>query len=245
MVTTQLGSSRIPAYPTPLWAEGRAIIEFITLRFEPAFYGWGVKRGRGDPCILVPGYLHGVATMGDLFLWLGRIGHPTYEPGFGRNVGCPDTLRVILADRILEVYQRTEKPVTIIGHSLGGVLAISAALSLSDPSIVKLVVTMGSPLSEDVEVHDFVSRFVDLDRRIGAKNEHCQTLHCDCELAQKVRGGIPRHLKTFHYYTETDGVVHWRRTLNLDAQNHLVHGSHSGLPVNRELWQDLHTRLTA
>ena len=127
----------------PLWLEALFPLDWLALHASPVYYGFGVPRGRGEPVVLVPGFLGSDRYLTEMHLWLRRIGYRPYFSGIGRNVDCPDLLTKRLVYTIEQAHAETKQQVTLIGHSLGGMLARAAGHRV--PSLVKQVITMGSP----------------------------------------------------------------------------------------------------
>src|SRR3954454_988539 len=77
----------------------------------------------GDPVLLVPGFLAGDYTLS----WMGRhlrhLGHRVYRTGIVANVGCLERGTTVLERRLEHIAERRERKVTVIGHSLGGMMA--------------------------------------------------------------------------------------------------------------------------
>ena len=62
-----------------------------------------------------------------MHLWLRRIGYRPYFSGIGRNVDCPELLTQRLLMTIEQAHGETGQKVTLVGHSLGGMLSRAAA----------------------------------------------------------------------------------------------------------------------
>ncbi len=72
------------------------------------------------------------------------LGHPVHGWQLGRNEGpTPDTIEGLGA-RVRQLTDRYDRPIALVGWSLGGVYAWNIARR--DPDRVRLVVTLGSPL---------------------------------------------------------------------------------------------------
>lgn len=74
---------------------------------------------------------------------LRRLGHAAHGWDLGRNIGPTDEIRDGLRRRLHELHDTTGAPVSLVGMSLGGVLARS--LAREHPGLVRRVVTMASP----------------------------------------------------------------------------------------------------
>lgn len=100
-------------------------------------------RGDGHGVLVLPGWLTGDAATGPLRRLLRRLGHSAHGWGLGRNLGPTDEIRAGLPQRLLALHESTGGPVSLVGMSLGGVLA--RGLAREHPALVRRVVTIGSP----------------------------------------------------------------------------------------------------
>src|ERR1039457_3824575 len=119
---------------------------FASLVRDPVGYGVGVPRGDGHPVLLIPGFTAGDWSLGTLARWLGRVGYRPYLSGIDLNVGCPQRMMEVVGWRVEKIARQSGEPVTIIGHSLGGVLG--RAIAAANPPNVSQVVALGSPIRE-------------------------------------------------------------------------------------------------
>ncbi len=102
-------------------------------------------RGDGRPVLLLPGLFN--SDLSSLFLqrYLVSLGYHAEGWGLGRNLGMrtigTDAAR--LHDRIAALAAASGEPVTLVGVSLGGIMARFAAHRW--PDLVREVVTISSP----------------------------------------------------------------------------------------------------
>jgi pimeloyl-ACP methyl ester carboxylesterase len=108
---------------------------------DRVFYGCGARKGDGEPVLLIPGFFAGDWTMSTMARWFARLGYRPYLSGIDWNVGCPDRKVAWLGRRIGQITRGGGRPVVLIGHSLGGLLARSAAVEC--PERVRHVVMLG------------------------------------------------------------------------------------------------------
>ena len=119
--------------------------EAAALVTDPVFWGWGVPRGDGHAVIVLPGLGGSDLYLTPLRGWLRRVGYRAVRSGLNPNRGwSPETVEAI-AGLAREEAARTRRPVTLIGHSMGGNIARSAARLA--PEAVRQVITLGSPLA--------------------------------------------------------------------------------------------------
>lgn len=250
MQTSLTGDCEIPltAASVPLRHEAFWALEWISLRASGVYRGEGVPRGNDEPVIVVPGFLGSYAGLRELTGWLRRIGYLVVDPGFQRNIECPDTLLDRLQRRIALLRAYTNQRVRLIGHSLGGSLARAAAFRMPDD--VEQVITLGSPLHE-MRAHPLV---IDLARLLEAVtpsrhaphagHEHGAT--CACELAEALALDPPPSVRRTAIYTRRDGVVDWHSCREEDSSVDVaVDATHLGLVVNAAVYRTIARVLAA
>ena len=225
----------------PMWREGFALAELISLRLSPVYYGCGVPRGAGEPVILVPGFLGSDSYLGELFWWLVRIGYQPHYSSIVFNVDCPDATADDLAHRIRRVRDDTGQPVRIIGHSLGGLLASSVARR--DPASVAGVIAMGAPIGEVAVVSPFIRAATESLRGMGGIGRasrlgpSCFSGFCTCPFVAHAMSSEGLPVPRYAIYSRTDGVVSWTSCLDGDPdRNREVPGTHGGLAWNRHAY---------
>ena len=118
--------------------------EFGVLMSDPVFWGWGVPRGDGHSVLVIPGLGGSDVYLTPLRGWLGRIGYRPVRSGIERNPGWSEELVQELGAIAEREFQRIGKRVSIVGHSLGGLLGRSVAARYADA--VRQVIAVGSPL---------------------------------------------------------------------------------------------------
>ncbi|MGI8552399.1 MAG: lipase family alpha/beta hydrolase [Dehalococcoidia bacterium] len=176
--------------------------EFSALLRDPVYWGWGVPRGDGHAVLVLPGLLAGDRYLQPLRGWLRRIGYTSVRSGIDRNPGWSEDLVRELGEIAQRESDRSGKQVTIIGHSMGGILGRSIAGRR--PGIVRHVITLGSPLGMS-------------------------------------RSRLPVSVRLTAMYSRDDQIVRYPGALARDpnAQNIEVHGSHTGLAGNAEVYRQI------
>jgi len=221
----QTAQDTTPAEGTnlPLWHEALAGLDWLSLRLSPVFYGAGVPRGDGSPVVIIPGCFASDPSLVELHSWLSRIGYRPYYSGIGLNIRCPDISVATLLDTIDRAFEETGVEVTLIGHSLGGLLARGAALRR--PEKVARVVTLGSPVN-GLSAHPLVLALANL-------------FHGECDGAclPVLQNSLPQNIEETNVYTKGDGVVDWRTCYRDDAEGIEVTGTHVGLIFNPEVYR--------
>ncbi|MFL6215781.1 MAG: esterase/lipase family protein [Blastocatellia bacterium] len=234
--------------PRPLWRESFVGLDWLALHASPVFYGWGVPRGDGSAVIAVPGFMGTDLYLQELHCWLRRIGYRPYVSNIGRNADCLDLLADRLLQTIQKAYDETHGVVHLIGHSLGGVLALSAAALR--PDIVASVITLGSPF-RGIRSHPIVlemSKVVRQRIRTTRRDETkpaCFTGYCDCDAVNALQIPCPHRIPHTAIYTKTDGVVDWRVCVNNDPATDVeVQSTHIGLAFSPWVYEVIANRLS-
>jgi triacylglycerol lipase len=228
----------------PLWVEALFPLDWLALHASPVYYGFGVPHGQGEPVVLVPGFMGSDRYLTEMHLWLRRINYRPYYSGIGRNVDCPDLLTQRLATTIRQAYQDTGKPVSLVGHSLGGMIARAAGHR--EPALVKQVITMGSPF-RGVRAHplvlsaaNFVRSNIIRDRRLRKEvTSSCFTPQCNCVFVRTLRDKEdPEDFVSSAIYSRVDGIVDWRACVEEDEDlNSEVTATHMGMAFNPDVFR--------
>jgi pimeloyl-ACP methyl ester carboxylesterase len=243
-VTTRTAEPDTAGYqPTsrPLWLEAFFPLDWVALRVSPVYYGFGVQHGKGEPVVLVPGFLGSDRYMTEMHLWLRRIGYRPYFSGIGRNVDCPELLTQRLLMTIEQAHADTGMKVTLIGHSLGGMLSRAAAHRV--PEKVQQVIAMGSPFRE-VRAHplvlsaaNFVRSNIVRERRRQVTRD-CFTPQCECSFVRTLQDeDLPDTFQRSAIYSKVDGVVDWRSCVEENGDlNREVTATHIGMAFNPDVY---------
>ena len=236
-----------PRGPRPLLEERRSFGEARALVRDPIWRGEGVAPGDGRPVLLIPGFLAGDASLTMLARWLTRIGYTPLRSQVRLNVDC-SRATVDRLTRVVEVAaERGERPVTLLGQSLGGVFAKTVALRR--PDLVDAVLTLGSPLLAPAAAHPLLMADVALLTRLGRAGLR-NVMRADCvrgECAQdswlELQGPFPERVRFVSVYSRSDGVVDWHACLDAAAEHVEIDSSHCGMAMNAGVYRALAERL--
>lgn len=216
------------------YLEARALFEIASL-VPNARSLLGQPRGDGRPIVLMPGFLADVRSMWPLREYLNYLGYEARGWGLGRNEGNPEAI----ADRFLgriDQLERGPRGLTLIGWSLGGVVA--RIVAMERPDVVREVITLGTPVEggpKYTTAGSYYARKNGLD--LDAFEQHVHQ--------QNARGlDVPLTI----IYSRTDAVVSWRAAIdryNPQAKHIEVPGSHVGLGFNPKVWRIIAKTLSA
>jgi pimeloyl-ACP methyl ester carboxylesterase len=185
--------------PVPLWREVLFGVDWLSLRLSPVYYGFGVPHGNGEPVIVIPGFLGSDDYLVEMYYWLRRIGYKPYYSRIGRNAECPNVLTDRLFATMDQAQEETGQKLRLIGHSLGGLLARSAATQR--PEQVAQVICLAAPF-RDIRVHPMILAAAGFVRGqiAGRRNSsrikrECYTGGCSCEFASSLRNDPPKSVR--------------------------------------------------
>ena len=100
-------------------------------------------RGDGHGVLVFPGLLAGDASTVPLRAFLRWLGYDVRGWALGRNQGPTEAVLAGLPRAVLDHSERTGRPVSLIGWSLGGIYA--REMARRHPGRVRQVITLGSP----------------------------------------------------------------------------------------------------
>ncbi len=243
-------SEHATEHEVSLWKEALFGAEYLLLHVSPVYYGFGVPLGDGAAVIVIPGFLGTDLYLMELYAWLGRIGYRSYFSGIGLNAECPNLLiRDRLNESIDKARAETGRKVHLIGHSLGGIIARSAACQRK--SDVASVITLAAPF-RGTAAQKNILRAAEIVRR-NILREHgpdvlpdCYTGRCTCEFVGALRrGSLPSCVTETAIYTRSDCVVDWRYCITGDPEvDFEVTGTHIGLVFNPSVYALIAARLS-
>lgn len=117
--------------------------EYLALRRSPLWRGAGAPVGEGRAAVLVTGFANPESAMEPMARWLRRSGWEVAVAPTGYNVDCGERVARHIDGAVSVARARTGRPVTLIGHSRGGL--ISRAVAVRRAEDVEALVTLATP----------------------------------------------------------------------------------------------------
>lgn len=183
-------------------------------------------RGDGHPVLVLPGFITSDRSTGLLRRFLRRMGYDAHSWNLGRNLGpkaIGDEGEHLIA-RLEEVYAKTGQKVSLVGWSLGGMMA--RQLARRRPDLVRQIITLGSPIVGNPRSSNAWRTYQQL---TGQKLS-------DKDTQEQLREShLPPPVPSTAIFTKEDGIVAWQNCIEPEdamTDNIQVHGSHCGLGVN-------------
>ena len=231
--------TRLPKPPHRFWtfSEGRALFELGAFYASRPFMS-ALPHGDGHAVMTLPGFLATNSSTIPMRGLLRSLGYDAHGWDSGRNLRVNEELIDKLEAQLDRLYDESGGKVSLIGWSLGGVLA--RELAKLQPDKVRLVMSLGSPITDDRN-HTNAARLFKF---------------FNGDEPDRVRDGQFRGLDiappvpTSSVLTKSDGIVHWRgsvqdpaKALRSPSENILVYASHCGLGVNPSVMITIADRL--
>lgn len=176
--------------------------------------------------LLVPGWKMPEETLFALRTYLRAIGYDAHGWGLGTNLGQPETDRERLVPKLQEAYSRYGRKVTLIGWSLGGVIAREVARL--HPHKVERVITLATPV---VGGPSFT-----LGADAWGAAECLRIARGVAELDQT----SPIEVPIVAFYTRRDRVVSWPACIDRSSRNvrHIrVRSTHFTIGFDPDVWR--------
>ncbi len=184
-----------------------------------------VGRGDSHPVLVLPGFTAGDASTAALRWTIRSQGYWAHGWNLGVNIGPTDRIFDGIHERLRQLHERHNKPVSIVGWSLGGIYA--RELARNNPDAVRQIVTLGSPFRLTLADRSSISALVD---RLSPSWSD-EVLRLAMDEADKPPLTVP----STAIYSRTDGVARWHTCIDTVSEYHEnieVRGSHSGLGFN-------------
>lgn len=214
-----------------LLGEGRAGSEPTRL-LAAAFRLARAPRGDGGLVLDLPGWRTSESVGAPLRAYLRWLGYEARPWGLGRNAGDPERDADMLSEQIERLSHDTGQPVSLVGWSLGGVVAREVARRL--PGSVERVITYGTPVVGG-------PTYTAAARSYG--KAQCERA---AAIIEKLDADDPIQVPITAIFTRADGVVSW--TACIDHVSPLVdhvevRSTHLGLGFDPDVWTVVAERL--
>lgn len=212
------------AVPLPRWQD--RITDTSSLLANIAGFGaplprpTELPRGERHPVLVIPGLFSSDYLIRGVRDVLIALGYEVEGWGAGMNLGPTAACWHILEQRLSTMAARSGQRVSLVGHSLGGVMA--RALAYEHPEQVRRVITVCSPFRLPTAM-----RFEALYR-----------LLCHARIEPEIllpRITEPPPVPTTAIYSPRDGVVAWQSCIDIpgpDRENIAIEGAHSTMMSN-------------
>lgn len=203
----------------------RALGELISLRITRRFLD-KAPMGDGHPVMVLPGFMGSDGYNAAFRRFLAKRSYSVHGWGLGRNLGPRDGVLEALEKRIIELSDHYQGPISLVGHSLGGIFAREIARRF--PDRIRQVISLGSPFGEG-------RMSASIPARLFVALNPVEELPIEQDILP-VAPPVP----TTAIYSRGDGIVNWQTTVQVngheETQSIRVRGSHCGMTLNPTIW---------
>jgi pimeloyl-ACP methyl ester carboxylesterase len=195
-----------------------------------------LPRGDGHPVLVIPAFVTSDLMTASFRRLLAALGYAVEGWGAGLNLGPTPSAWAAVNRRLVTMANKGGRPVSLVGYSLGGVLA--RALANDHPGLVRQVITICSPFrvptaSPLLPVYRALSRW-----------------HIDQEFAL-ARLASPPPVPTTAIYAPHDRVVAWTSCIDepgpkgetITRENIAIDGVHTTMLTNPQTIRAVAERL--
>ena len=192
----------------------------------------GAPRGDGHTVVDIPGWKAPELSGAPLRAYLRGLGYDARGWGFGTNTGDPRRDVDRLARRVRELADDGGTGVSLVGWSLGGVVAREVARR--HPDVVRRVITYGTPVVGG-------PRFTAVARAFGPRAGVASRV-----VAQRLDVESPIQVPLTVVFTRRDGIVSWEACIDRFSPyvEHVeVASTHLGMGVDPDVWRLVADRL--
>lgn len=204
--------------PRAAWNIGSLLFAGPQLRDAP--------RGDGRPVLVLPGLINSDLSNFALRGYLRRLGYRTYRWELGRNFG----VRAIgkegerLVARVEAIHRETGEKVTLVGVSLGGIMA--RVIAGRRPDLVREVITISSPFAGPATATNVWRAFELLTgQRIGDPEVTA--------FGAEAAAALP--MPSTALWSRSDGLVNGLICRNDHCRAIEIHSSHMGVQLKPEV----------
>lgn len=214
----------------------RALGEFAGLCLSMPML-MSAPRGDGHSVLVLPGFAATDFSTSPLRAYLDCLGYRSAVWALGRNLGYQTLGKAEerLRARVQEIATSSGQKISLVGWSLGGVMA--RHMAREHPEFIRRVVTLGAPFTGNPSATT-IRGFYEV---ISGEDFDSPAT----QLAWQANRASP-NVPSTSIYSRSDGITAWQNCLEIEsetAENIEVIGSHVGLPHNPMVLYALASRL--
>ena len=191
-------------------------------------------RGDGHLVVDIPGWRAPELSGAPLRRYLRHLGYDARGWGFGTNTGDPRRDVERLSASVLDLVEASGSPASLVGWSLGGVIAREVARR--HPEAVRRVITYGTPVAGG-------AAYTSIGRAYGRGT----AVDADAQrVARRLDARSPIQVPLTVMFSKRDGVVAWQACIDHatpGAEHVEVSSSHIGMGVDPDVWAVVAERL--
>jgi triacylglycerol lipase len=234
-----VGTVSIPRLGLPLTPPGPRFVSEWLSTYDQEHWP-DPPAGDGRPVMLVPGFMAGDQTLTRMAVWLRAGGFVLARSGIAWNTRCMEPTVIDLEHRLEQAVERTGQRALLVGQSRGG--TIGRALATLRPDLIGSLVTLGSPLLDQLSVKPRIWPAILTVGTLGSLGVpglfsfNCLRGDCCARTRAAAVAPFPDDVQFVSLFSRSDEVVNWESCLDPAAIQVEADVSHIGMGVSREVW---------
>jgi triacylglycerol lipase len=234
-----VGTVSIPRFGVPLTPPGPRIVSEWLSTYDNEHWP-DPPAGDGRPVMLVPGFMAGDQSLTRMAVWLRAGGFELARSGIAWNTRCMEPTVIDLEQRLERAVERTGKRALLVGQSRGG--NIGRALATLRPDLIGTLVTLGSPLRDQLSIKPRTWATILTVGTLGTLGVpgmfsfSCLRGDCCARTRAAALAPFPDAVQFVSLFSRSDEVVKWESCLDPAAIQVEVDVSHVGMGFSREVW---------
>lgn len=189
----------------------------------------------GSTVMVIPGFLGGEMSIAVLKQYLRHQGHAAYSWGQGFNDGKVHDVIEPLINRVNYLCDKHGRRISLVGWSLGGIIA--RELARSCPDAIQQITTLGSPVIGG-------PKFTALKSFSAVFGWDPDSI----EREMQARFEVPITSPIVAIYSKADGIVSWQACIDRwspDVSHHEVRATHIGMGFSLEVFELIQSQFDA
>ncbi|MBN8867200.1 MAG: alpha/beta hydrolase [Solirubrobacterales bacterium] len=221
--------------------------EWVSTRDPETWPEAPVSEGR--PAMLIPGFLAGDPSLAPMARWLKSGGYELTRSGVRWNVDCMQPTVESIEARLEAAVEQAGQKALIVGQSRGG--AMGRVIAVRRPDLVDTLVTLGSPLRDQTDVHPRVWFSIGLIGGLGSLgipgflSHSCAGGDCCRETRLAFGRPFPKDVRFISFYSRGDSIVRFQSCLDGAAEQIEIESSHLGMGLDSAVWERMAGELQA
>ena len=197
--------------------------------------------GNGQSVILIPGFLAGDPSLTRMAKWLRTGDYSLVRSGIRWNVDCMERTVSSVEAKLEAAVEADGRKALVVGQSRGG--AIGRVLAVRRPDLVETLVTLGSPLRNQIDVHPRVWPSIGLIGGLGTVgvpglvSRECMRGECCRSARSQFLKRFPADVRFISFYSKNDSIVKYESCLDPAAEQIEIESSHLGMGVDANVWR--------
>jgi pimeloyl-ACP methyl ester carboxylesterase len=193
-----------------------------------------MPRGDGHVVVDIPGWRAPEVSGLPVRRYLSWLGYDARGWGLGTNTGSPERDARLLTKSVVDLAEESGRPVSLVGWSLGGVIAREVARRR--PDLVGRVITYGTPVVGGPSYTAVAGRYTHEARGQASR------------LTARLDAERPIRVPITVIFSRRDGIVKWEACLDHaspDVEHVEVRSTHIGMGVDPDVWSVVASRLAS